>query len=211
MSQLIIHGFPPSTYVWTARAVCAVKGVDYHLDVTPPAQVKSEAYLKEIHPFGKVPAMTHGDVHLFETLAIALYVDNAFEGPALQPTDPAALGKMGQWLSVANAYFYNQVVPAYVFEYIFPKGEGGAVRQDRVDAALPAITRSVGLMNDALEEGPYFTGSQLTLAELFMGPLLFSLANLPEGKQIVGAHPNVGRLLSSLSEVSPFMASAPTR
>ena len=211
MAKLIIHGFPPSSYTWTARAICAVKGVDYDFDITPPQVIRTPDYINTIHPYSKVPALTHGDVHFYETLAIGRYVDAAFDGPALQPTTPADIGKMAQWISIANAYFYAQVVPAYVFEYIFPKGEGGTVRKDKVAEALPAIQKTVNLMNEALADGPFILGASISLADLFIGPLLFGLANLPEGKEMVAAAPNVARLRDALLEVDGFMSSAPTR
>ena len=44
----------------------------------------------EHHPFGRIPAFEHDGFRLYETGAIARYVDEAFEGPALQPKDPRA-------------------------------------------------------------------------------------------------------------------------
>ena len=38
-----------------------------------------------LHPFDRVPIFQHGDFTLYETSAIATYVDEAFEGPALSP------------------------------------------------------------------------------------------------------------------------------
>jgi glutathione S-transferase len=43
-----------------------------------------------------MPALTHGDVTLYETLAVTQYTDGAFDGPALQPADPAGRARMSQ-------------------------------------------------------------------------------------------------------------------
>ena len=37
------------------------------------------------HPYGRIPAMRHGDVELFESTAICAYVNGAFDGPSLVP------------------------------------------------------------------------------------------------------------------------------
>ena len=75
----------------------------------------SEAY-RELHPFGKIPAMRHGDVTLFETSAIARYIDETFPGPRLQPADPRERAVMNQWISACNHYFYSDVIRRYVLQ-----------------------------------------------------------------------------------------------
>ena len=85
MSQVTIHGFPQSSFVWTVRSVCAAKGVEADFQVIAPPAHKSPEHLAR-HPFGVVPSFSHGDFSVYETLAIACYIDEAFEGPTLQPT-----------------------------------------------------------------------------------------------------------------------------
>ena len=84
MATLIIHGIPLSTYVRTCRMACMEKGVPYELDPVMPQSPEQLA----MQPWGSVPAMTHGDVRMYESLAICNYIDSAFDGPPLQPADP---------------------------------------------------------------------------------------------------------------------------
>jgi glutathione S-transferase len=58
MANLEIIGFPQSTYVRVARMACEEKGVAYDLRPAPPHSPEVLA----IHPFGKIPAMRHGDL-----------------------------------------------------------------------------------------------------------------------------------------------------
>jgi glutathione S-transferase len=60
--------------------------------------------LRCIH-FGKVPALRNGDLTIFETAAIMRYVDEAFDGPQLQPPDPESRVQIEQWLSLINDNF----------------------------------------------------------------------------------------------------------
>jgi glutathione S-transferase len=55
-----------------------------------------------IHPLGKIPAMRHGNFQLFESKAIATYVDRTFTGPKLFPDDAKLCAQIEQWVSVAN-------------------------------------------------------------------------------------------------------------
>ncbi|HMP61559.1 MAG TPA: hypothetical protein PKA17_00360, partial [Phenylobacterium sp.] len=50
--------------------------------------------------------LQHGDRVLFETLAICVYLDEAFEGPPLQPATPAGRAQMLKWIGVVNAYVF---------------------------------------------------------------------------------------------------------
>ena len=88
MAEVTIFGFPRSTYVKVVRLIPTKKGVDYHFHDT-----ETEMYLPvhlERHPFGRVPVLQHGDFVLYETSAIAAYVDEVFAGPKLTPEDPRA-------------------------------------------------------------------------------------------------------------------------
>ena len=76
MSDVTLYGFPISTYVRTARIALEEKGVKYDLNPLPP----HDAELVKHQPFGKVPALKHGDFEIYETAAITRYVDEAFRG-----------------------------------------------------------------------------------------------------------------------------------
>ena len=79
MAALQIIGVPQSNFVRVVRMAAHEKGVPYEFISAPPHSPE----VKEIHPAGKIPVMRHGDVTLFESRAIAHYIDEHFEGPPL--------------------------------------------------------------------------------------------------------------------------------
>src|SRR5579864_2963809 len=83
MPELELIGAARSNYVWVCRIALAEKGVPYRLNEARPHTPEVDA----IHPFGKIPVMRHGEVTLCESRAICSYIDNAFDGPKLVPTD----------------------------------------------------------------------------------------------------------------------------
>ena len=104
-----LHGYRYSVYNRIARLVLLSKKVEYQtIEVNPFAEL-SEAYLM-LHPFGRVPVLTHGVFKLFETSAITRYIDRAFEGRSLQPEGAAALARMDQVIAVIDAYAYRPMV-----------------------------------------------------------------------------------------------------
>jgi glutathione S-transferase len=86
MSQVTVFGFPRSTFVKVVRLILTEKGIDYHFHDTEP-----EMYLpvhKQRHPFRRVPVLQHGDFLVYETTAIAAYIDEVLPGRKLTPADP---------------------------------------------------------------------------------------------------------------------------
>lgn len=206
MSTVQIHGIAQSSYLWSARIGCMEKGVDAELVPAPP---RSDA-MRALHPWGKVPALTHGDVTLYETSAILRYVDAAFDGPSLIPADPLAAAKVEQWISILNCYAYRVWVPNYILKYLFA-GETGPDRT-AIDGNLPELARILGLFNDALAgEGPFLTGEQYTIADILLAPVVAGVAMFPEGKAAVGGLPDVGRFLGAATSRPSFGATAPPR
>jgi glutathione S-transferase len=49
-----------------------------------------------------MPVMRHGDVELFESKAIAAYLDRRFPGPTVFPSDPLLGALTEQWVSLVN-------------------------------------------------------------------------------------------------------------
>jgi glutathione S-transferase len=58
-----------------------------------------------LHPFDRVPILRHCDFTLYETSAIAAYLDEVFDPPKLTPENPQKRARMNQWISAVNAYY----------------------------------------------------------------------------------------------------------
>lgn len=183
MPDLILHGAPRSNLVRTALIALAEKGVEFNHD---PERPQSPEQLAR-HPWGKIPALSHGDVTLYETVAITRYIDEAFEGPALQPADPAGRARMSQWISVYSAYFDPPVMRQVVIQRLLrdPSDE------DMIAAGIPESERSLAVIDAALGRSPYFAGEALTLADCFYVPVVDYLSMTPEGETMLARTGNV--------------------
>jgi glutathione S-transferase len=210
MTKPVIIGFPQSTYVWTARAALEYKGVEHDFQPLAPPQNRAPEHLAR-HPWGKVPVLEHGDVRLYETTAICSYVDTAFDGPALQPNDPVELARMHGFVSITNSYLQPAAVPRYMLQYIFPSGPDKSPNREVIDAAIPDIRKTLEVLDKEMGESKWLVGDQLTLADLFLGPLVLGLGSFPEGAQIKDGLANLGRFEKQLVDESKFMSFAPQR
>src|SRR5215212_9755015 len=112
-----VHGVPGSPYVRAAMMGLEEKQVAYEFVALAPANAKSPEHLAR-HPFGRVPAFEHDGFTLYETQAILRYVDAAFSGPALRPTDLRALARMDQLVGICDWYLFPQVGVTIAFQRI---------------------------------------------------------------------------------------------
>jgi glutathione S-transferase len=207
MSDLIIFGFPQSTYVRTVRMVCEEKGVSYEMSLIKPGSAVSPA----VHPFGRVPAIQHGDVHLYETSAIARYIDEVFPGPSLVPATPLERATMERWISAINGYVYDDLIRKYAFAYIFPRGADGKPDRAVVDASLPSLTRDLHLLDKGLAGVEWLAGNTLSLADLFIAPILSYVGMFPEGQAIMADCPNMKRVGGATTARASFEKTATPR
>lgn len=205
MSDITIYGFPQSTYVRTARMVAEEKGATYDLE---DVDLKSEAY-RQLHPFAKMPAMRHGDLVLYETSAIARYLDDSFEGVALQPKDVRARARMEQWISAINDYVYEVAIRRYVLQFVFPKGADGKPDMTVIRAAIPDLQHQLGVFDAALTDGDYLAGPALSLADLFLAPILFYVGKMPKGEKLLAECPNLARHIAAIERRPSFAATLP--
>ena len=196
MARLEIIGFDISNWVRAARIACEEKGVAYELTangMTGLADIKSEQHLK-LHPFGRIPAMRHGDVVVFETLAIGHYIDRMFEGPRLVPTDPLEAVRMEQWVSAMIDYVSRSIMGRCVVQYVLPQFTGKPIDRATIDAAIPDIRNHLAILDRALGRGPFLHGDRPHLDDFVLMPMVDALvAVAPEGSGLVAEAPNVAR------------------
>jgi glutathione S-transferase len=205
MSELVIHGFPQSTFVRTVRMVCEEKGVSYTLS---PVKLGSEELLA-LHPFGRVPAITHGDVHIYESTAIARYIDEVFPGPSLLPPTAVERATMERWISTISSYLYVDLVRDYLFAYIFPKGPDGKPDRAAIEAAQPNMKRDLHLVDKGLAGHDWLAGKTLSLADLFLAPIFAYVGAFPEGAAIMADCPNLKRVGAAMKERPSFVKTTP--
>ena len=190
MDKITLYGFAPSTYTRTARMAAHEKGVA--ADLMPIAYGKPEHLA--LHPFGKMPAMRHGDVTLFETLAIVSYVDDTFPGPALIPNDAVPRAETLSAVSVALDYAYRPVVHT--------RTDGDAFDADD----LAAADRVLDWLERRIADTGHAAAGAFTAADLFFAPMVDYHRGKTGENMTLGKRPNLGRWFKAMSERPSFAA-----
>jgi glutathione S-transferase len=200
VSEPVLFGAPYSVYVRSVRLALAEKGVPYRLvevDVFAPGGPPAE-YLAQHHPFGRIPAFEHDGFRLYETGAIARYVDEAFAGPRLQPSDPRDRARMNQIISVLDNYAYRTLVWDIFVERVRAPAQGRQSDEARIAAALPKARACLAALTELMGEKPFFAGHDLTLADLHAAPMLIYFRMAVEGAALLGEAPVLGAWLGRM-------------
>lgn len=151
--SMVLHGFRYSVYVRIARIALAEKELTYeNVEIDPFATDVPIEYLT-LHPFKRVPVLVDSDFALYETEAITRYIDEAFPGPALQPSEPRQRARMAQIISIIDSYGYVPMVRQVAGERVFALlGVGSLTKREFARvlrlpfASLPRSKRSFPAM-----------------------------------------------------------------
>ena len=121
---------------------------------------KPDWFLK-ISPHGKVPVLSVDDVPLFESNAIAEYLDETV-APRLHPEDPVSRARNRAWTdfvpdfsSALSAVYYAKT----------PQASSQAMELARV--RLGRVEKAIGERGN---DGPFFNGSDLSLVDCAYAP-----------------------------------------
>ncbi len=185
MSEIVVFGVPGSPFVRSVQIGLEEKGASYRLQAMGPTESKSEAHLRR-HPFGRVPALQHGDFVLYETQAILRYLDDMFPEPALQPADPQQRARMNQIMGINDWYLFPKVAAVVVFQRIVgPVLLGATTDEAAIASAMPMGRTCIAELDRLLGSHPFLAGDRLSLADILVAPQLDFLAATPEGRSLL--------------------------
>ncbi len=210
---VLLHGYRYSVYNRIARLALLAKQVEHGTIEVDPFADLTEDYLR-LHPFGLVPALTHGSFALFETNAITRYVDRAFEGPPLQPAGAAALARMDQVISVIDAYAYWPMVRQVASHGFFRPFLGEESSREEIDSGLAASAQVLSFLDGVVAKGEILDGRALTLADFHLAPMIDYFVRAGEGKAALARHSALQTwweqvsLLDVMKVTDPFAAAS---
>jgi glutathione S-transferase len=198
MSAPTLHGPAFSTYVRSVRITLAEKGVEYDQREFNFLEGWPDGYEK-LHPFMKVPAFEHDGLVLYETPAIMMYVNAAFDGPALLSDVPAMRAKTLQAVNVVDNYAYDALITRTFIPRALVPMLGGTTDESVIDNAKGDCERAISVLNGMLDGQQYFGGDSVSLADFHVVPVLHYASQIPEGQALLG---NAGALSAWMERMS---------
>lgn len=186
-NNLHIIGLQFSAFTRIVQFCCEEIGLAYSLGTHFAGKefgVRTPA-LKTLNPFAKIPVLIDEGRILYESQAICRYLDCHYNESRLQPGDAWMRAQLDQWCGAIASYVDKNIVRNYLLEFRFPKGEGGNVRLDVVEAAVPEVLDTVDILEQQLADGPFLLGDEFTLADIMLMPSLHYLLQVPDNQRLI--------------------------
>ena len=204
--MLTLYNAAHSTCSQKVRICLAEKGLtfeDIKLDIGKAKEHLRPEYLK-INPNGVVPTLVDDDQIIVDSSVICEYLEEKYPDVPLSPPDPARRAHMRAWMrfleevptaAVRVPSFNMGFLPRYegmdrkTFEgvesdvrpirkqFYRRMGPNGFKKED-VQASLEQMGNTCARMNAALAQGPWLLGTQYTLADVIVAPLIDRMSDL---------------------------------
>lgn len=189
--SVILYGYQYSVYLRIARLALLEKAVTFDfVDVNPFSEDLSDDYLK-LHPFKRVPTLLHQGFALYETEAITRYIDDAFSGPPLQPIEPKQRARMSQIISIINSYGYTPMVRQVFSQRVFRPLYDMKIEEEEISKGIVASKTVLNALEVIALEGLQLTGKELSLADLYLAPMIDYFVTAPEGENLFSQYPTL--------------------
>ncbi len=144
--------------IWAAEEI----GLDYdHVPTSFRGDNQKPEFLA-VNPNGRIPALVDGELQLFESMAINLYLTKNY-GVRLLPEGAAGEAKVLQWSVWGISEIEPLQMQIVVQQFFTPEDKRDA---EVVSRATQALARPLGVLNTALGEGHYLLGEEFTIADL---------------------------------------------
>lgn len=166
--SLTLYGVPQSR---AARCLWALEelGAPYEHVMTSFMGDNKQPDFLAINPNGRVPALKHGDLCLFESMAINLYLARTFGKGGLQPDDEQGAALATQWSFWAMTECEKGALTALFHAF----GLGGLEKSEaKVQEQLKDLDRPFKVLDAALAGREWLVGDRFTVADLNVASVL---------------------------------------
>ncbi len=154
-------------------------GVDYEIKAykRDPETSLAPPDMRDVHPLGKAPMISDGDITIAESGAIIEYLMDTYDDGRLRPAAGTPERRMWTyWLHYAEGSFMPLMILSLIIGRIetakmpffvkpIARGIAGKVRQGYLDQN---VKRHLDWMESTLKESTWFTGENLTAADIQM-------------------------------------------
>lgn len=196
----------PGTAAMAPHAALEEAGAEYDLVLVERDGVRARPDYLAINPLGRVPAYVDGELVLWESAAICLYLADRYPDAALLPppgTNERAVAV--RWL----VYLTNTPQAAFL-DFLYPQrlvGDGSPAIEAVRDGARKRLDAAFDHIDATLERGPFLLGETFCVADIYLQMLTrwgrwlprkaWSLPHLGRHYALLGERPSVARMLES--------------
>ncbi len=158
MLKFYFNGSPNPTKVALFLEEAGLPYEAIPIDVRKGDQFKPE--LTALNPNAKVPVLVDGDVTIFDSNAILLYLAER-TGKFLPPNDPKSRGELLSWLMFVATGIGPYMGQAVHFRNFAPKGNDYSHERYQYEAR-----RHYGILNERLQTREFLLGDAYTIVDM---------------------------------------------
>jgi glutathione S-transferase len=129
--------------------------------------LQSAEYLR-LNPNARIPTLVDGEVVLWESMAINLYLAQKYQGP-MHCFEPEVLGLSAQWSFWAVLEMEALLLDLLQHRAVLPEFARDASYAERDELLL---RKPLGVLNDALAGREHLVGNSFTVADLNVASIL---------------------------------------
>ncbi|MEW8507507.1 MAG: glutathione S-transferase family protein [Candidatus Thiodiazotropha sp.] len=181
MASLKLYNFPRSGNCYKVRLLLSMLGLDYarvDIDLLKGESLTDE--FKRINPRGQVPVLLDGDLVIWDSMAILVYLARQYAASDWLSTEPLGEARVMQWLAVSE----NELL------YGLARARATRVFGKPFDLQLCQQDGRAGLavMESRLKQNDWLAADAVTIADIACYPYV-SLA--AEAEVSLQAYPGV--------------------
>ncbi len=168
--------------------------------------------LLAVHPLGKSPVITDGDITIAESGAIVEYLVGAYDNGRLLPEAGTPERRAyTYWLHYAEGSFMplmivslilNRIETAPMPFFIKPVAKGIAAKV-HVNYLDPNVKRNLGFMESTLQATDWFCGSEMTAADIQMS---FAVEAAEVRTNLTADYPHLAAYLAKIRALPKYQA-----
>jgi glutathione S-transferase len=206
LADIELHGPANSSFVCAARVALEEKGVLYTL-VEPDILRHRGFRLADLLRYlaAQQPRLVEGGFALFDCESILRYVDEAYDGPPLQPGDAKTRAMMVEMQGIIRDYLQPPAIGKIATQRLFAPFLGSPCDTRTVEEAVQPMTdaltaiEQISLAAHDGEKSELLIGPQVTLADIALMPIVAYLTMTPEGQKAIAASRRLSRWWLSVS------------
>jgi glutathione S-transferase len=207
--DVVLHGYRFSVYNWIARLALTEKQIEYTVSELNPFQLDDLNVNNNPHPFNRVPVLVHDGLTVYETSAICRYIDEAFDGPVLQPDRATERARMNQIIAVTDAYGYWPLVRQVFSNAVFSPRLGESGDQAKLEKGLDAAPAVLDALENLADDGAFLVGDSLTLADIHLAPIISYFSEAEAGAALLSERPKLDKWFGQISQRSSCQMTRP--
>jgi glutathione S-transferase len=152
----------------------------------------------KIHPHGAVPALVDGDLKMFESAAICMYLADKYPDKGLAPkVATPARAAYYQWMVYSMATLEPPIIQIFMNTVMLPEEQRSA---KAVEEAKKTFSTIADVLDQALAGKSFLLGEQFSAADVMIGSTL----GWAQFMGVLEGHPTLQAYAARLSERPAF-------